>query len=89
MAVTMIDRRMAPREWMEAPLDVLGPHPGSGSVLDISSTGLRAAMNRHLHVGQRCLLRIFSKRNGEAFRWVRVVWSERTANGCLVGMQFG
>lgn len=82
------ERRQAPRRSADALVDVIGKRVDNGTVVDISSTGLRIRLRRPVHVGERRLLRVFDKRDGEAMRWGQVVWSRRDGDHYQVGMRF-
>jgi len=72
------ERRAAPRQAVTYRLDVVAPDAGSGFLLDVSTTGLRARFKPGLDVGSIQSLRIEFPRWLELGKWLdvngRFVW---------------
>jgi hypothetical protein len=81
--------RRATQRWpLHADFELLEPPRGMGVVINASAGGLRVAIDRPLHPGQRCVLRLRTAPRQETTEQARVVWIRQVRDGWIAGMQF-
>lgn len=73
---------------LDARILVVQPVSASGMAFNVSSGGIRVALNRELRVGMRCKLRIERNENNVTYERARVVWSQRKPDGFVYGLEF-
>jgi len=79
-------RRSSRRLPANAAVEILDPRPGTGATLNISTGGLRVAIDCELCPGDVCLLSIDDPTRPAVER-ARVVWAHPLPDGCIAGLQ--
>ncbi len=80
-------RRAAPRVPLNANVEVLAPTPASGIVLNVSTGGLRVAVDQALYIEDYCHLRIVTDDEEGCVERARVRWVKAKPDGWIVGLE--
>lgn len=80
-------RRAARRYPLSADVELVDPEGGTGVVINVSSGGLRIALDRSLPVGELCVIRVRPS-DREYVEHARVVWRHEYPDGWVLGLAF-
>lgn len=73
---------------LNADVHFLQPEGTTGVTLDANATGMRVIVDSPMEVGSRCIAVVALADGDETHERARVVWSERSPRGWVVGLEF-
>ena len=81
-------RRQSHRYPFHADVEVLQPVQAAGIALNVSTDGMRIALDHSVDVGSQCLARVVTAPGHETTEPARVVWARELPDGWLLGVAF-